>query len=175
MIALRFGNVPLVAVSAEQRLGGANRIFRPLAGWRGLWLPVRRRTRIHQMAVSDSMSRLTYETYGDALLATFSGSVSRQNAPGYQEELVAALAPVRNVVADLSEVDDVSGTGFRMLLHLYHLACSRGGEMAVVGLNKELHATVEATGFSEFFVVCDTLDEAIEKVCRESKGHASLR
>lgn len=121
------------------------------------------------------MSTLTYETYGDALLATFSGPVTRLNAPGYQEELVAAFKPARSVVVDLSDVDDVSGTGFRMLLHLYHLACSRGGEMAVVGLNEELLATVEATGFSEFFVVCNTLDEAIAKVCHESKGYASLR
>ena len=127
------------------------------------------------MVVSDSMSTLTYELYGDALLATFNGPVTRHNAPGYQEELVSAFEPARSIVLDLSDVDDISGTGFRMLLHLYHLACSRGGEMALVGLNEELHATVEATGFSEFFVVCDTLDEAIEKVCRESKGHASLR
>lgn len=127
------------------------------------------------MVVSDSMSTLTYETYGDALLVTFSGPVTRHNAPGYQEELVTAFEPARSVVVDLSDVEDVSGTGFRMLLHLYHLACSRGGEMAVVGLNEELLATVEATGFSEFFVVCDTLDEAIGKVCRESKGYASLR
>jgi anti-anti-sigma factor len=131
--------------------------------------------RIHQMVVSDSMSKLTYELYGDALLATFNGQVTRRNAPSYQEELVAAFDPARSVVVDLSDVEDISGTGFRMLLRLYHLASSRGGEMALVGLNEELHATVEATGFSEFFVVCDTLDEAIEKVCRESKGHASLR
>jgi anti-anti-sigma factor len=174
-IALRFGNVPLGTVSAVQRAGRANRILRPSAGWRGLWLPVRRRYRIHQMVVSDSMSTLTYELYGDALLATFNGPVTRHNAPGYQEELVSAFEPARSVILDLSDVDDISGTGFRMLLHLYHLACSRSGEMALVGLNEELHATVEATGFSEFFVVCDTLDEAIEKVCRESKGHASLR
>jgi len=127
------------------------------------------------MVVSDSMSTLTYELYGDALLATFNGRVTRHNAPGYQDELVTAFEPARSVVVDLSDVDDVSGTGFRLLLHLYHLASSRGGEMSLVGLNEELHATVEATGFSEFFVVCDTLDEALEKVCRESKGHASLQ
>lgn len=121
------------------------------------------------------MSTLTYELYGDALLATFNGRVTRHNAPGYQDELVTAFEPARSVVVDLSDVDDVSGTGFRLLLHLYHLASSRGGEMSLVGLNEELHATVEATGFSEFFVVCDTLDEALEKVCRESKGHASLQ
>ena len=62
-----------------------------------------------------------------------------------------------------------------MMLHLYHLACSKAGQTAVVGLNAELRDTVVAAGFNEFFIVCDSLDEALEKVCRDAKGHASLR
>lgn len=127
------------------------------------------------MIGTGSMSTLTYELYGDALLATFSGAITRHNAPGYQEELATALEPARSLVLDMSEVEDVSGTGFRMMLHLYHLVCIRGGEMALVGMNGDLSDTVEATGFGEFFVVCKTLDEAIEKVCRDSQGHASVR
>lgn len=121
------------------------------------------------------MSTLTYELYGDALLATFSGAITRHNAPGYQEELAVALELARSLVLDMSEVEDVSGTGFRMMLHLYHLVCIRGGEMALVGMNGDLRDTVEATGFGEFFVVCKTLDEAIEKICRNSQGHSSVR
>ena len=69
------------------------------------------------MVVSDSMSSLTYEIYGGALLATFSGPVTRHNAPGYQEELIEAFGPARSVILDLTDVEDVSGTGFRMMLH----------------------------------------------------------
>ena len=127
------------------------------------------------MVVSDSMSSLTYEIYGDALLATFNGPVTRHNAPGYQEELIEAFGSAQSVILDFTDVDDVSGTGFRMMLHLYHLACSKAGQTAVVGLNAELRDTVVDTGFNEFFIVCDTLDEALEKVCRDSKGYASLR
>ena len=127
------------------------------------------------MVVSDSMSSLTYEIYGDVLLATFNGPVTRYNAPGYQEELIEAFGRAQSVVLDFTDVDDVSGTGFRMMLHLYHLACSKAGQTAIVGLNAELRDTVVATGFNEFFIVCDTLDEALEKVCRDSKGHASPR
>ena len=121
------------------------------------------------------MSSLTYEIYGDALLATFNGPVTRHNAPGYQEELLEAFGSARSVVLDFTEVDDVSGSGFRMMLHLYHLASSKAGQTAVVGLNTELRDTVVDTGFNEFFVVCDTLDEALEQVCRDSKDHASLQ
>jgi anti-anti-sigma factor len=129
----------------------------------------------HPTAVSDSMSSLAYETYGDVLIATFNGAITRRNAPSYQEELSAAFESARSIVVDLTEIDDVPEAGFRMLLQLYHQASCRGGEIALVGLNRDLRATVDATGFSEFFVLCETLDEAIERLCYESAGHASLR
>lgn len=121
------------------------------------------------------MSQLTYETYGDALLATFQGPVNRRTAPGYQEELVAAMEPARNAVLDLTEVDDVSGSGVRLLLHLYHLAAVKGGETALVGLSEELRDTIDATGLSEFFVVCETLDEALMRIRRPEHRHAHMQ
>lgn len=129
----------------------------------------------HPTAVSDSMSSLAYETYGDVLIATFNGAITRLNARSFREELSAAFEPARSIVVDLTEVDDVSETGYKVLLNLYHQASCRGGEIALVGLNRDLRATVDATGFSEFFVLCETLDEAIERLCYESAGHSSLR
>jgi anti-sigma B factor antagonist len=125
--------------------------------------------------VCNSMSKLTYEVYGDALIATFDGSITRRNAATYQEDLAAAIEPARHVILDFSEVDEVSGSGFRMMLHVYHLACMRGGTTTLVGLNDELQYTVEATGFGEFFLVCQTLDEALCQVRNEQAGFASVR
>ena len=119
------------------------------------------------------MSQLTYEIYGNALIATFQGPVNRRNAPGFQEELAAASQLVRNIVLDLSEVDEISGSGIRMMLHLYHLAATRGGETALVGLSENLRDTIEATGLNEFFVLCETLDEALPRLRRP--GHRRAR
>lgn len=121
------------------------------------------------------MSTLTYEIYGDALIATFTGPVTRHNAAGYQEELAAAMESARDAILDLTGVEDVSSTGFRMMLHVYHLASTRGGTMALIGLNDELRYTIEATGFGEFFLVCRTLDEALSQTRTLSSGVASLR
>lgn len=120
------------------------------------------------------MSQLTYEIYGNALLATFQGSVNRRNAPGFQEELAAAAKPVRDIVLDVSEVDDISGSGIRLLLHLYHLAATKGGETALVGMSAELRETIEATGLSEFFVLCDTLDDALPRLRRPEYRRAHV-
>lgn len=118
---------------------------------------------MHSLKRCNSMSKLTYEIYGDALIATFDGPITRHNAAGFQEELAAAMEPARDAILDLSEVEDVSGSGFRMLLHLYHLAVMRDGAIALVGLNDDLQYTIEATGFGEFFLVCPTLDEALRQ------------
>ena len=121
------------------------------------------------------MSTLTYEIYGDALIATLTGPVTRHNAAGYQEELAAAMVRARDAILDLSDVEDVSGSGFRMLLHLYHLAMMRDGAVALVGLNDDLRYTIDTTGFGEFFLVCATLDEALSKTRANETGAASAR
>jgi anti-sigma B factor antagonist len=115
------------------------------------------------------MSKLTYEIYGDALIATFDGPITRHNAADFQEELAAAMEQAHDAILDLSEVADVSSSGFRMLLHVYHLAAMREGTIVLVGLNDELQYMIEATGFGEFFLVCGTLDEAL----RKTRNHAA--
>ena len=129
-----------------------------------------RGTTTYSLKLCNSMSKLTYEIYGDALIATFDGSITRHNAAGFQEELAAAMGPARDAILDLSEVEDVSSSGFRMLLHVYHLAAMREGTIALVGLNDDLHYLIEATGFGEFFLVCGTLDEAL----RKTRNHATM-
>ncbi len=129
-----------------------------------------RGTTTYSLKLCNSMSKLTYEIYGDALIATFDGSITRHNAAGFQEELAAAMGPARDAILDLSEVEDVSSSGFRMLLHVYHLAAMREGTIALVGLNDDLQYLIEATGFGEFFLVCGTLDEAL----RKTRNHATM-
>jgi len=121
------------------------------------------------------MSHLTCELYGDALVATFDGAIDRRSAPQLQSALIDAIEPAAHVVCDLTDVIYISSTGYRMLLHLYHVISAKGGRMALAGASAEIRDTILATGFSEFFVVTRTLDEALAHVCEESLGHASLR
>ena len=149
-----------------------------MAARRSLWLPVQRHGRGYVVPLAStgrhaSMSQLTYEIYGNSLIATFQGPLNRRNSPGFQEELVAAAQPARNIILDLAEVPDISGSGIRLLLHLYYVASLKGGDTSLVGLSDELRNTIEATGLSDFFLVCDSLDEALPRLRRP--GQRRLR
>ena len=121
------------------------------------------------------MSSLSCELYGDALVATFDGVIDRKAAPRLSAKLVKALGPATHLVCDLTDVTDVSGAGYRLLLHAYHVTSTKWGEVAIVGAPEDIRDTMIATGLCEFFTMTNSLDEAIEQVCRESAGHSSLR
>jgi anti-anti-sigma factor len=121
------------------------------------------------------MSTLHCELYGDALVATFSGAIDRKSSPQLREILLAGFEPATQCVCDLTDVTCISSTGYRLLLHLYHLASAKCGQVALAGPSDEIRRTLSETGLREFFLVTDSLDEALEHVCRGSAGHASLR
>jgi anti-anti-sigma factor len=121
------------------------------------------------------MSSLDCELYGDALVATFRGPIGRRSSPQLRDVLLAAFKPATHAVCDLAAVSDISSTGYRLLLHLYHLASAKRGQVALVAPSEEIRRTLSETGLREFFVVADSLEEALAQVCRESPGHASLR
>jgi anti-sigma B factor antagonist len=121
------------------------------------------------------MSSLTCELYGDALIATFDGVIDRKAAPRLSGKLVKAVKPATHLICDMTDVTYISSTGYRLLLHAYHLTSAKRGEVAIVGAPEDIRDTMVATGFCEFFLMTNSLDEALEQVCRESLGHSSLR
>lgn len=120
------------------------------------------------------MSSMTCELYGDVLVATFDGVIDRRATPRLSAKLLSAMKPATHVVFDLTDVTYISSTGYRLLLHAYHVVSAKRGEIAIVGAPDVVRDTMIATGFCEFFAMTDSLDDALERVCRESVGHASL-
>ncbi|HEX6963475.1 MAG TPA: STAS domain-containing protein [Lacipirellula sp.] len=115
---------------------------------------------------------VTCELYGDALIATLSGSIDRKTSPKLSESLLEAAEPATHVVCDLADVTYISSTGYRLLLHVYHLAAAKQGQVALVAPPPEIRETLFATGFREFFVVAQTIDDALEQLARQSAAHA---
>ena len=120
------------------------------------------------------MSSTHCELYGDALVATFSGAIDRKSSPQLREILLAAFEPATQAVCDLSDVSCISSTGYGLLLHLYHRASAKRGQVALVGASDEIRRTLSETGLREFFVVTATLDEALEQI-RESTRYVESR
>src|SRR5215204_3701050 len=102
------------------------------------------------------MSSPHCELYGDALVATFSGAIDRKSSPELREILLAAFEPATHAVCDLADVTSVSSTGYRLLLHLYHLASAKRGRVALAGPSEEIRRTLSETGLREFFLLADS-------------------
>ena len=121
------------------------------------------------------MSSLNCELYGDVLVATFSGPINRKTSPRLSAQLLEAIEPATHVVCDLSDARQISSTGYRLLLHVYHLTAAKQGQIALVAPSAEVRETLNATGFRDFFFVASTLEDALDQVCSRSPGHSSLR
>ena len=64
------------------------------------------------------------------------------------------------VVVDLSEVDFLASIGIRLLTLNAKAVASRGGKMALVGPNPEVHRVLEVTGIPEAIPVYDQFESA---------------
>ena len=64
------------------------------------------------------------------------------------------------VVVDLSEVDFLASIGIRLLTLTAKAVASRGGKMALVGPNPEVHRVLEVTGIPEAIPVYDQFESA---------------
>jgi anti-sigma B factor antagonist len=107
---------------------------------------------------------LSLELRDDVLTATVAGNIDGQSAPGLQNQLLDALTSATSAVLDVSQVAYMSSAGFRMLLLVYRSLAIKGGRLALVGLSDEIRDTMSMTGFLDFFVLSQSLEEAIEQV-----------
>jgi anti-sigma B factor antagonist len=105
----------------------------------------------------------------NVVTATIAGKIDGQSAPQLQARLLAALSDSTFAIFDVSQVTYMSSAGFRLLLLLYRTLSLKGGEISIVGLVDEIRDTMEMTGFLDFFVLHNTVEEALKKV----RSHAN--
>jgi anti-sigma B factor antagonist len=118
---------------------------------------------------------LTIALRNEVLTATIAGNIDGQTAPALQAQLLDALSPVTAAVFEVSQVPYMSSAGFRMLLLAYRSLAIRNGRLALAGLSEEIRDTMAMTGFLDFFLLCNSLDEALEQVRNDSTQHAATR
>jgi anti-sigma B factor antagonist len=98
---------------------------------------------------------------GEVAVAVLSGALDGASALDVRDKLSKLLSQYEHVVVDFSGVSCVSSTSLRMLLLIYRQAQALGHTVAVLGLSPEVHNVLAATGFLDFFVVSDSITEAV--------------
>ncbi|MFN8481449.1 MAG: anti-sigma factor antagonist [Anaerolineae bacterium] len=92
------------------------------------------------------------------------GDIDGGTAPAVQAQILPLATPGARIVLDMTQVPYMSSAGLRMLLASYRQISAKGGRIVLVGLSEEIQDTMSVTGFLNFFVHCDTLDEGLKAV-----------
>ena len=96
------------------------------------------------------------------LVIRLTGDLDSRSAPAAQEQILPSLPADERILLDLTGVPFVSSAGLRTMLLIYRQAQIMNSSVALVGLSSELRDVLTATGFLAFFVVADTLADAVE-------------
>ncbi|MEB3173929.1 MAG: anti-sigma factor antagonist [Cyanobacteriota bacterium] len=107
---------------------------------------------------------ITLSNHNEIQIATLAGDIDANTAPGVTEKILPLVEPGGKILLDLGSVPYMSSAGLRMLLSLYRQGTAQNGKLALVGLSEEIRDTMSVTGFLEFFITCDTLEEGIEQL-----------
>jgi anti-sigma B factor antagonist len=98
---------------------------------------------------------------GAVTVASLTGEIDASTAPAIQQHLNPLVVPGANVVLDLADVPYMSSAGLRLLLSIYRQITGAGGKIALAAVVDEIKDTMSVTGFLKFFVVHDTVAEAV--------------
>lgn len=92
------------------------------------------------------------------------GDIDGKTAPDFQTQVLDLVQSEARLILDMQQVAFVSSAGLRALLLIYREAKSRNAKLVLVGINKDIRNSMSATGFLAFFVVCDSVADAMAAV-----------
>ncbi|MEL7586396.1 MAG: STAS domain-containing protein [Prolixibacteraceae bacterium] len=102
------------------------------------------------------------ETIGEAVLISVTGSIDSRTAGDLQTQIMGRVSETSHAVLDLSAVSFVSSAGLRVLLMVYRQIKAKDGKVILVGISEEIRDVMAMTGFINFFMISDTIDDALK-------------
>jgi anti-anti-sigma factor len=106
--------------------------------------------------------QLTTQMHGEVTVITMEGSLDSGTAPSVQADLERLVPEGGLTVLDMSKMSYMSSAGLRVLLLVQRRAQATGARVALARLPEDVREVMAATGFLEFFAVCDTVEEGAE-------------
>jgi anti-sigma B factor antagonist len=105
---------------------------------------------------------ITIENFDQVKVLGISGDIDGKTAPQVQEQILTHMQPGSKILLDMSEVSFMSSAGLRVLLTTYRRATQEQSKVLLVGLREEIEDTMSATGFLNFFVISDSVEEGLK-------------
>lgn len=98
------------------------------------------------------------------MIIELQGSIDSMTAPSIQGQVLELWGNHPKVILNLEKVDYLSSAGLRMLLVLYRQVKALNGKICLVGVSEEIKDVMINTGFINFFIISNTLEEGITAI-----------
>ena len=89
---------------------------------------------------------------GEALTLIVSGRLDTQTAPELEKELDEALADIKELTFDMTDLEYVSSAGLRVILKAQK-AMNAKGSMKLTGVNDSIMEVFDITGFLDILTI----------------------
>lgn len=90
---------------------------------------------------------------GNKLTIALVGRLDTMTAPELEGALESALAGVKGLVFDFSQLQYISSAGLRIMLSTQKKISAEGGTMKLVGVNDSVKEVFEVTGFINILTI----------------------
>ncbi len=92
------------------------------------------------------------------------GDVDGKTAPELLDAVTNLIKPKARIVLNMGRIAFMSSAGLRSMLLIYQQAKAKDTKVVLTGVNSDIRKSMSATGFLAFFVVADTVQDAISRV-----------
>jgi anti-sigma B factor antagonist len=89
------------------------------------------------------------------------GEIDGKTAPEFHDAVLKLVLPEARIVLNMERVAFMSSAGLRSMLLIYREAKSKAAKVVLVGVNSDIRKSMSATGFLAFFVVADSVRDAV--------------
>jgi anti-sigma B factor antagonist len=104
---------------------------------------------------------------GPVCVISLDGKLDSHTTPTVHAAMPDLLPAKGQVLLDFTKVACMSGDGLRTALLVYRQAQGLESSVALVGLSADLKNVLTATGYLDFFVVADTVADALAALQEE--------
>ena len=92
------------------------------------------------------------------------GDIDGKTAPEFHDKVLSQVLPHARIILDMERVAFMSSAGLRSMLLISREAKAKNAKVVLAGINSDIRSSMSATGFLAFFVVGDTVQDAILRI-----------
>ncbi len=107
-------------------------------------------------------------------VVSVSGYIDTYNSSFFQAQINKVIANgFVNIILECSKLTGVASTGFGVLTNLLKVVHFNRGEILLVNVQQNIYETIELLGFTQFFKILPSLEEAVMFLSANSGGAAA--